>query len=173
MAKRRGGRKCRGANTRLVRRKRGKGRKGRKGGKKQSKDVFALCVNHPGTKAQPYLFPALAEGKKFLRANLARTITKAGTSNPTRLINALDQLASTAASVVLSQAETRVPVDKGDLKGSLNKRRASLMFYTVGTNKVYAEGVEKGTKPHKIFAKKKVLKFPRSGARGQSRGRAR
>ena len=170
MAKRRGGRKCRGANTRLVRRKRGKGRKG---GKKSSGDVFALCVNHPGTKAQPYLLPALEVGRTFLRANIARTITKAGVSNQTRLISALDQLASTAASVVLRQAEGRVAVDTGDLKGSLNKRRASLMFYTVGTNKIYAEMVERGTKPHKIFAKKKVLKFPRSGSRGRSRGSAR
>lgn len=172
MAKKRA-RKCRGANLRLVRRKRGK-RKGKgKGGRKQSSHVFALCVHHPGTKAQPHLIPAWEVGQAFLKANLARTIQKAGTKNETKLGRALNNLVSTSASIVLRQTQQRAPVDTGDLKGSYNKRQKRFLFYTVGTNKVYAEGVEKGTKPHIILAKKKVLRFARTGSRGRSRGSAR
>ena len=166
-------RKCRGANLRLVRRKRGK-RKGKKGGgKKQSSHVFALCVHHPGTSAQPHLIPAWEVGQAFLKANLAKTIQKAGTKSETKLGRALNTLVSTSASIVLRQTQQRVPVDTTLLKESYNKRQRRFMFYTVGTNVVYAEGVEKGTKPHVILAKKKVLRFPRKGSRGRSRGSAR
>ncbi len=172
MAKRKGARKCRGANLGLVRRKRGK-RKKRGKGKKKSNFIFALCVKHPGTKPQPYLIPALGEGQKFLKAQLPKVIQKAGASSQAKLGSALDKLVRIAAGIVKRQARLRVAVDKGDLKGSINVRQLRFLFYTIGTNKVYAEGVEKGTKPHVILAKKKILRFPRKGSRGRSRGRAR
>lgn len=146
------------------RRRKKKGKKGKRG----KRTVFARFAQHPGTKAQPFLAPALEGANKLLTAVLGDTIRRVGVSNPTRLIRAMDKDVKAVATAVERRAKQLVPVDTSKLKGSINTRKERLLSYTVGTNVEYAEFVEKGTTPHVIFPKnKKVLRFVVKGRRSR------
>lgn len=135
------------------------GRKKRKRRRKPG-DVVVKFVNHPGTKAQPYLEPSLQLGKDFLRRNWGATVKQAGLKNRVKLVSALNRLVKRAAFFVQRGAQQLAPVDKGVLKRSLNVKQRRVLFWTVGTNVQYAEAVERGTRPHKIRPRvKKALAF--------------
>jgi HK97 gp10 family phage protein len=66
---------------------------------------------------------------------------------------------------VQNEARRRAPVDTGRLRSSIvhrvEERGARFYDVTVGTNVNYAEDVEKGTRPHRIYPrKKKALYWP-------------
>jgi HK97 gp10 family phage protein len=66
---------------------------------------------------------------------------------------------------VQNEARRRAPVDTGRLRSSIvhrvEERGARFYDVSVGTNVNYAEDVEKGTRPHRIYPrKKKALYWP-------------
>ncbi len=142
--------------------------KRRQKGRGKKRQVFARFAQHPGTKAQPFLEPALEGANKLLTNVLGDTIRRIGVSNPSQLIRAMDRDVKSVATAVKRRAQQLVPVDKGRLKGSINVRKERTLSYTVGTNVEYAEFVEKGTTPHVIFPRnKKVLRFVVKGRRSR------
>lgn len=124
-------------------------------------EVFARRVNHPGTKPQPYLGPAVEQGEGILRNRVAKAIGKLVKLNT--LDARLDKAVFETALAVQRIAQRNAPVDTGRLKGSLspaNVRKVGLFHYQVGTNVRYARMVEEGTRRHPIFPKNaKVLRF--------------
>ncbi len=141
----------------------------KKKGRKKKKKIAVPFVKHPGTKAQPYLEPALEGADKLLTELIGDAIRKVGVSNPTRLVREIDKATEKVAKGVKARAVKLVPVDTSKLKGSINVRKERILSYTVGTNVEYAEAVEKGTSPHIIFPKnKKLLSFVVKGRRSRT-----
>ena len=123
---------------------------------------LAKSVNHPGTKAQPFLRPALAFGRVILRTNVPLAVQRAFKKDPSgaTLQEELDKVVKSAAFAVQAAAVRRCPVDKGLLRQSINVVRRGELFYTVGTNVKYGKWVEEGTDAHVIRPKnKKALAF--------------
>lgn len=144
-----------------------RGRRGKVGG---SRTVFARMVSHPGTKAQPFLGPALKGANVLLSRLTRRTLGRVSTSDRAAFRRALDDNVRAVATAVKTRAQRLVPVDTGRLKGSINVRQESAFRYTVGTNVAYARFIEEGTRPHIIRPTKR--KFLRFGVRGgKKRGR--
>lgn len=124
---------------------------------KKPNAVFRF-VRHPGTKAQPFLTPALEVGKEVLKKGLVRAV---GLGIKVKSLETrLDALVRTAAFAVQRAAQRLAPVDTGRLKGSINVAKRGPLFYTIGSNVKYARWVDEGTKPHIIRPReKKALAF--------------
>ena len=135
-------------------------RRKRKGRRKARGKIVVRFVNHPGTKAQPYLEPSLQLGRDYLRRNWRSVIDRVGLKNKPALISGFNQLVKRAAFFVQRGAQQLAPVDKGVLRRSINVKQRRVLYWTVGTNVQYAEAVERGTRPHVIRPRvKKVLAF--------------
>ena len=140
--------------------------------------IRVKMVKHPGTKAQPFLNPALQQtGLKMLNRGILQVLRTTSIRNKRAIITKLDRAVRIAAAATQAAAKRLVPVDTSRLKGSINFRRVGSMQYVVGTNVSYAKWVEEGTKPHVIRARRKpflVFKPGKSsGGRGRSRGSGR
>jgi hypothetical protein len=120
-------------------------------------------VHHPGTKAQPFLRPALAVGAEVLKKEVAKGMGECKRLDEPTIRAKLAKAVKVAAMVVWTKARQLVPVRTGGgggLKGTLNAQRRNDLLWTVGTNKSYARWVEEGTKPHDIRPKtKRALAF--------------
>lgn len=129
--------------------------------------IFARRVNHPGTKAQPFLRPAWEKGQVILKDRVAQAIGKLVKLDT--LFARLDVAVFQTALAVQRMAQQNAPVASGRLKGSLSQaavRKVAELHYVVGTNVRYARMVEEGTKGHPIFPKTaKVLRFVVKGGR--------
>ena len=125
--------------------------------------VFARRVDHPGTKPQPYLEPAVEKAFKLLRERLIPRALKnaaAAGGGTEALYRELDAAARASAFKGLEVALVNVPVDQGGLKDSLTVSKRGDMVYTVGTNLKYGRWVEEGTRKHPIFPRRaSVLRF--------------
>lgn len=124
------------------------------------KVVFAKRVDHPGTRAQPYLVPAGVEAFAYLTGTmLPKAFAKAGKGRSSLLVE-LEKAVRASAFHGLKAAERLVPVDTGNLKRLLTVAKRDELVFTIGTNVVYARWVEEGTKPHVILPRKvSVLRF--------------
>ena len=143
-------------------------------------NAFFKSVKHPGTKKQPFLAPGLIVGRKVLDVFVKRSLSGINIRSltQTKLVGLLDKAVRTAAFAAQQSAQRNAPVRRGRLKSSVNVRKRAPMFYTIGTNVVYARWVEEGTRPHTIRVKtKKALAFfwaklpPRSKRKGKGQGR--
>lgn len=108
-------------------------------------NAFFKKVKHPGIKGQPYLLPAHARAVKLLKEKLIPQAVKKGAKSG-KLAEALDWAVRAAAFSAQQSAVRRAPVRTGRLRASLNVQRRKPLYYTVGTNVVYARVVEFGTK---------------------------
>lgn len=82
-----------------------------------------------------------------------------------RLSNESKQATLRTGIRVQNEARRRAPVDTGRLRSSIvhrvEERGARFYDVTVGTNVSYAEDVEKGTRPHRIYPRnKRALYWP-------------
>lgn len=136
-------------------------RKQRKARARKPSHIFAKVVQHPGTKAQPFLRPALERGSQFLLdqvQKIAATGVK-GFSAP-RYDSSMDRAIKTAAFVAKAEAQKLAAVDTGTLRASINVQ-INGREATIGTNVAYARDVEFGTKPHVIRpVNKRLLSWP-------------
>ena len=130
---------------------------------KRGRRIVRKFVRHPGTKAQPFLVPALEVGKALIRTGLSRVIARSiekrgATVNNLRTV--INTFLKKVAFAVQRRAIQLAPVDTGLLKRSINVRARGNLTFTVGTNIQYAEAVEFGTRPHIIRPRrKKALAF--------------
>ena len=74
--------------------------------------VFAQTVDHPGTKAQPFMQPSIEAVERQLAA-LAESS------------DSLEEFVKKAAFAVEAEAKKRAPVDDGDLRASIEARQVS------------------------------------------------
>lgn len=119
---------------------------------------FAKRVNHPGTKAQPFLRPAFERVKPQFIAAVAQAWAASG-NNAALLNSNLSRLVRQYGFLTQRIAQQLCPVDKGRLRASINTRVNGLVA-TVGTNVRYARAVEFGTKPRVIVPKRaKALRW--------------
>lgn len=148
------------------------GRRRRRRAKRgKARAVFVKSVSHPGTKAQPFLKPALEGAEALLSRLVGKVLRRLGTKNRARFIRSLDDQVRKVAFAVKTRAQRLVPVVTGRLKGSINVRQLRLLNYSIGTNVEYALFIEEGTKPHTIFPRER--QFLRFVVKGQRRRRGR
>jgi HK97 gp10 family phage protein len=81
----------------------------------------------------------------------SRVIRKTARDYPQIVADIVPGFLEEAGTVVKTEAKRLVPVDIGNLKGSINHRREGYQAI-VGSNAEYAEDVEYGTGPHYIGA---------------------
>jgi hypothetical protein len=127
--------------------------------------VFTQHVDHPGTRAQPFLLPAIEDArvqlkKVFLPAAFKVLTRGGGLSSKPLMVQELGKAVTRAAFYGLRTAQRLCPVDTGHLRRSLTAKQRDELSYTVGTNINYALHVEFGTKAHPIVPRKaSVLRF--------------
>lgn len=126
---------------------------------RRTKFMFRKLVHHPGTKAQPYIAPTMAEVPALLATTFKRKLGNAAT--PNALAQAADQTVRQVGLIALSRIKLRVPKRSGHLRGSWEMRRVGQYKVELYTNVLYARMVEDGTRPHVIRARRaKALKIP-------------
>ncbi len=99
---------------------------------------------HPGMRAQPFLKPAIANGRKFLRQLGAKQFAKY-VNQGMSYKEAAGQVMFVTATIVQVAAQKLAPVDTGRLKNSIYFTGRGEFKYVIGTNVVYAIYIEKGT----------------------------
>ena len=121
--------------------------------------VFAKRVDHPGTRAQPYLEPAVKAAQEYmLQVLLPKAMDKVQKGGDLR--KELATVVKKAAFYGLRYAQRLVPVDTAHLKRSLTAQERDALLWTIGTNVAYGLWVETGTRPHVILPRRKsVLRF--------------
>ncbi len=118
--------------------------------------VFAKRVDHPGTRAQPYLIPAGRQAMEYLKGTLLPKAMRAARGTASLKVE-LEKAARAAAFKGLQVAQRLTPVDTARLKSSLTVAKRDDLVFTVGTNVWYARWVEEGTDPHPILPRKRQL----------------
>ena len=142
--------------------------------------VFFRKVRRAATKARPFLKPAGNIGRRVMVVQLRRGIATLSTVTKQSVAAVAAQAARLGTFAALKAAQRKVPVGPtGRLRASLNARRRTRTFWTVGTNVVYGKWVERGTRGGQIIRPKrgKLLAFHWANApaavRRRFRGRGR
>lgn len=108
--------------------------------------VFKRVVS-PGCRPQPFMRPAAARGREFIRTMAAKILARVLKEGKT-FAQAAEVIGQMTAEVVRQEAVRRAPVRKqggGRLRGDISIQRKSQFVFTVGTAVFYAKYQEFGT----------------------------